>query len=56
MATEKRKINYKKIVLITLAFIGSITVIDNTYRLGRELGNSIINTVHTHKWGTHITK
>lgn len=54
--TIKRKINYTKVILVTLAVIGSITILDNTFRLTKEIGNSIINTVQSHRWSTRIIK
>jgi predicted nucleic-acid-binding protein len=54
--TIKRKINYTKVILVTLAVIGTITILDNTYRLTKEIGNSVIKTVQSHKWSTRIIK
>lgn len=54
--TVKRRINYTKVILVTLAVIGSFTVLDNTFRLTKEIGNSIINAIQSHKWCTHIIK
>jgi hypothetical protein len=48
----KRKINYTKVILVTLAIIGLITVIDNTFRLSME----IMRTLRSHTWNTHIIK
>lgn len=50
--TTKKKVNYARIILVTLAVIGSITIIDNTYRLGSEL----FRTIKTHQWSTTIIK
>jgi predicted nucleic-acid-binding protein len=52
----KRKINYTKVILVTLAVIGTITILDNTYRLTKEIGNSVIKTVQSHRWSTRIIK
>ena len=49
--TKKQK-KWFKIILITLALIGTITVVDNGYRLGK----SFVNTVKNHRWTMVVFK
>jgi hypothetical protein len=47
---KKSKVKFGRIVVIVLVIIGSITVLDNTWRLGREMGSSIIHVLKSHQW------
>ena len=47
--TKKQK-KIVKVIVLTLAVIGVITVVDNGYRLGKEL----VNTVKNHRWNTVV--
>jgi hypothetical protein len=51
---KQNKIKVSRIIMIVLIIIGSITVIDNTWRLGRELSHAVIRTVSNHRWNTLV--
>jgi len=54
--SSKKKVNVKKVIIIILVVIGALTVLDNTYRLGAELGKSITNTIKNHRWNMVVVK
>ena len=41
MAQKKARMRIVRVVLVILAVIGGITVVDNTYRLGRAVVSTI---------------
>jgi hypothetical protein len=47
---HKVKVNGRKIIVVILVVIGSICVIDNTIRLGSEIGHAVTQ----HKWSTVV--
>jgi hypothetical protein len=52
MAKSKSKIKWDRVIIITLAIIGFLTVLDNSYRLVREVGNTIVH----HRWNMVVVK
>ena len=52
----KKKIKPGRVVVIILIIIGGLTVLDNTWRLGRELGNAIGHTIASHRWNMVVIK
>jgi hypothetical protein len=51
MATKK-KMKWDRVIIITLAVIGALTVIDNSYRLCKEIGSTIVH----HRWNMVVVK
>lgn len=51
MATKK-KMKWDRVIIITLAVIGFLTVLDNSYRLVREVGSTIVH----HRWNMVVVK
>lgn len=51
MATGK-KVKWDRVLIIVLAVIGSLCVLDNTWRLSKE----VFNTVVHHNWSTVVIK
>jgi hypothetical protein len=51
-----KKVKPWRVVLIALIIIGGLTVLDNTWRLGRELGSAIGHTLSTHRWNMVVIK
>jgi hypothetical protein len=51
---SKKKINWFRFIVIVLVIIGSICVIDNTFRLGKELCNAVTHTIGHHQWSTVV--
>jgi len=54
--SSKKKINIKKVIIVILVVIGALTVLDNTWRLGRELGKSITSTIKNHRWNMVVVQ
>jgi hypothetical protein len=52
----KKKIKPGRVIIIALIVIGGLTVLDNTWRLGRELGSAIRHTLSTHRWNMVVIK
>lgn len=52
----KKKIRPDRVIIIILCIIGALTVLDNTWRLGRELGSAVIQTVQSHRWNMVVIK
>ena len=48
--SDKKKVKVSRIIMIILMIIGGITVLDNTYRLGKNIGKAIKN----HRWNTVV--
>lgn len=55
MAT-KTKVKPARVIMIIIFVIGCLTVLDNTWRLGRELGNAIGHTIASHRWNMVVIK
>lgn len=53
---SKKKVKWDRIVLLTLALIGAFTVVDNGYRLIKNVGGAVIHTVSHHRWNTVVIK
>ena len=53
---SRKKVKWDRIVLITLALIGAFTVVDNGYRLVKEIGSSVVHTVKHHRWNTVVVR
>jgi hypothetical protein len=51
---SKKKINWSRFIIIVLVVIGSICVLDNTIRLGKELCNAVTHTIGHHQWSTVV--
>lgn len=54
--SNKKKINWSRFIIVVLVIIGSITVIDNTWRLGTELCHAVTHTIGHHQWSTVVIK
>ena len=54
--SNKKKINWSRFIIVELVIIGSITVIDNTWRLGTELCHAVTHTIGHHQWSTVVIK
>jgi hypothetical protein len=48
MKSSNKKIKGSRIIVVVLIIIGAITVLDNIYRLGKEIGRTITH----HQWTT----
>lgn len=55
-SASKKKVKASRVIMIALMIIGGLTVLDNTYRLGRELGRSITQTIQNHRWNMVVVK
>jgi len=53
---SKKKVKWDRVVLIVLALIGAFTVVDNGYRLVRNVGSAVVHTVSHHRWNTVVIK
>jgi hypothetical protein len=53
---SKKKINWARFIIIVLVVIGSICVLDNSIRLGKELCNAVTHTLSHHQWSTVVIK
>jgi hypothetical protein len=49
-----RKLDWKKIVIVILVVIGAITVLDNVWRLTKEMSHAVVSTVQHHDWSLNI--
>ena len=52
MARSKSKIKWDRVIIITLAVIGFLTVVDNGFRLCKEVGYTITH----HRWSMVVVK
>lgn len=52
MAKTKSKVKWDRVIIIALAIIGALTVLDNTFRLAKEIGSTITH----HRWNTVVVK
>lgn len=52
MAKTKSKVKLDRVVIIALAIIGFLTVLDNSYRLCKEIGSTIAH----HRWNMVVVK
>lgn len=50
--TTTKKIKWGRIIAIVLMVIGGLTVVDNVIRLGKEMGNTVMN----HRWNMVVVK
>jgi hypothetical protein len=55
-SASKKKVKVSRVIMIALMVIGGLTVLDNTYRLGKELGRSISSTIASHRWNMVVIK
>jgi hypothetical protein len=53
---SRKKVKWGRVILITLAIIGTLTVIDNGYRLVKEVGSSVVHAVQNHRWNMVVVK
>lgn len=49
---KSSKVKWDRVIIIALAIIGALTVLDNTFRLVKEIGY----TVTHHRWSTVVVK
>ena len=49
---KSAKVKWDRVIIIALAIIGALTVLDNTFRLVKEIGY----TVTHHRWSTVVVK
>lgn len=54
--SSNKKVKWDRVVLIALALIGVYTVLDNGYRLIRNVGGAVVHTVSHHRWNTVVIK
>lgn len=52
----KKNIKWDRVVIIILAVIGALCVLDNGWRLTKEIGSSVYNSVAHHQWSTVVIK
>ena len=53
---SKKKVKPGRVILIVLMLIGAFTVVDNGYRLIRNVGSAVVQTVSHHRWNTVVVK
>jgi hypothetical protein len=53
---SKKKINWSRLLIIALVIIGSICVLDNTWRLSTELWHAVTHTIGNHQWSTLVIR
>jgi hypothetical protein len=53
---SRKKIKWRRMILIALTIIGALTVVDNGYRLVKEIGSSVVHTVQNHRWNMVVIK
>jgi len=52
----KKKPKWDRVIIVTLAIIGAICVVDNSWRLAKSLSSAVYNTVAHHQWSTVVIK